>query len=102
MERSGRESPTPLTDREHIDMFMGTLSSPFFNMLVGCSSPGFTELILIGERVESGIKSGKISVASTSTSNPIKKPFTAKKEINVVYREMARIKKNDHPSVNVV
>ena len=63
---------------------------------------GFTELILTGERVESGIKSEKIVVASTSTSNPIKKPFAAKKEVNVVYGERARIKKNDHPSVNVV
>ena len=92
----------PLTDREHIDMFMSTLSSPFFNLLVGCSSSGFTELILTGERVESNIKSGKIFVASTSTSNPVKKPFAAKKEINVVYRISSRTKKNDHPSVNVV
>ena len=61
----------PLTDREHIDMFMGTLSGPFFNLLVGCSSSGFTRLILTGERVESGIKTGKIPIASSSTSNPI-------------------------------
>ena len=61
----------PLTDREHIDMFMSTLSGPFFNLLVGCSSSGFTKLILTGERVESGIKNGKISVASTSTPNPV-------------------------------
>ena len=56
-------------------MFMGTLSGPFFNLLVGFSSSGFTELILTGERVESGIKSGTIYVASTSTPNPVKKPF---------------------------
>ena len=69
----------PLNDRGHIDMFMSTLSGPFFNLLVGCSSSGFTELILTGERVESGIKSGKIPMASASTSNPGKKPFSAKK-----------------------
>ena len=92
----------PLTYREHIDMFMGTLSGPFFNLLVGCSSSGFTELILTGERVESGIKSGKIPIASASTSNPVKKPFTRKKETNVVYRARARTKKDNHPSVNVV
>ena len=92
----------PLTDREHIDMFMGTLSGPFFNLLVGCSSSGFTELILTGERVESGIKSGKISVASTSTPNPIKKLFTAKKEVNDAYGARSRTKKNDRLSVNVV
>ena len=74
-----------LTDREHIDMFMVTLSGPFLNLLVSCSSSGFTELILIGERVESGIKSGKIPIASASTSNPVKTPFTGKKETNNVY-----------------
>ena len=55
----------PLTDRELVDMFMGTLTGPFFNLLIGSSSSGFTELILTGERVESGIKSGKIPMAST-------------------------------------
>ena len=92
----------PLTDREHIDMFMGTLSGPFFNLLVGCSSSGFIEFIITGERVESGIKSRKIFVASTSTSNPIKKPFAAKKEVNVVYGEKAHTKMNNHSSVNAV
>ena len=98
---SSRGQP-PLTDREHNDMFMGTLSGPFFHLLVGCSSSGFTELILIGERVESGIKSGKILVASTSTSNPVKKPFAAKKEVSVVYGERARTKKDDRQSVNAL
>ena len=83
-------------------MFMGTLSGPFFNLLVGCSSSGFTELILTGERVESGIKSGKISIASTSTSNPVKNPFTRKKETNGVYGVRARTKKDNRSSVNDV
>ena len=83
-------------------MFMGTLFDPLFNFLVGCSSSGFTELILIGVRVESGIKSGKIFVASASTSNPVKKPVAAKKEINDVYGERAHTRKNDHPSVNIL
>ena len=50
----------PLSERELVDMFLGTLSGPFFNHLIGCSSAGFTELILTGERVEAGIKNGKI------------------------------------------
>ena len=81
---------------------MGTLSSPFFNLLVGCSSSGFTKLILTGERVESGIKSGNIPIASASTSNPVKKPFTGKKEKNVVCEARAHTKKDDRPSVNAV
>ena len=62
----GRVQP-PLSDREMVDMFMGTLTGPFFKHLLGSSSAGFTELILIGERVESGIRSGKIQVAASSS-----------------------------------
>ena len=56
---AGRVHP-PLSDRELVDLFLGTLSYPFFNHMIGSSSVGFTELILIGEQVEAGIKSGKI------------------------------------------
>ena len=62
---------------------MGTLTGPFFNLMIGSSSSGFTELILTVERVESGIKSGKIPMALTSTA--VKKPFVVKKETNDVY-----------------
>ena len=62
-------------------MLMGTLTGPFFNLLIRSSSSGFTELILTGERVESGIKSGKIPMASASTSNIVKNPFTGKRKL---------------------
>ena len=55
---AGRVQP-PLNDREMVDMFMGTLTGPFFNLLIRSSSSGFTEMVLTGERIESGIKSGK-------------------------------------------
>ena len=47
-ELAGRVQPL-LSDRELVDMFLGTLSGPFFNHLIGSSSVGFTELILTGE-----------------------------------------------------
>ena len=50
---AGRVHP-PLSDRELLDMFLGTLSGPLFNHMIGSSSTGFTELILTGERVETG------------------------------------------------
>ena len=62
----GRVKP-PLTDRELVDMFMGTLTGPFFNLLIRSSSSGFTELILTSERVESG------KIPRASTSNIVKK-----------------------------
>ena len=53
-------------------MFLGTLSGPFFNHLIGNSAAGFTDLILTGERIEAGIKSGKIQ--NGDSSNTEKKP----------------------------
>ena len=68
----GRVQP-PLSDRELVDMFLGKLSGPFFNHLIGSSSTSFTELILTGERVEAGIRSGKIQKDASSSS--VKKSF---------------------------
>ena len=79
---AGRVQP-PLSDRELVDMFLGTLSGPFFNHLIGSSSAGFTELILTGERVEVGIRSGKIQ--KDASSSLVMKPFTGKKEASAIY-----------------
>ena len=73
---------------------MGTLTCPFFNLLIGSSSFGFTEMILTGERIESSIKSGKIPMATSS--NTVKKPFGGKKEVNVVYGHKGHSKNNHH------
>ena len=79
----------PLSDRELVDMFLGTLSGPFFNHLIGSSSAGFTELILTDERVKVGIKSGKIQ-KDTSASTAGKKAFPAKKEASAVYSQKSQ------------
>ena len=102
MENLGGRVKPPLIDKDLVDMFMGTLTGPFFNLLIGSSSSGFTELILTGERVDSGIKSGKIPMASASTSNAVKKSFIGKKETNVVYGSRSRAKNDRHYSVGVV
>ena len=82
----------PLSDRELVDMFLGTLSGPFFNHLIGSSSAGFTELILTGERVEAGIRRGKIQKDTSSSS--VKRPFTGKKEASAVYSPRGQSKQN--------
>ena len=48
MDLDGRVQP-PLTDWKMVDTFMGTLTGPFFNLLIGSSSSGFIEMILTGE-----------------------------------------------------
>ena len=73
---------------------MGTLTGPFFKLLIRSSSSSFTELILAGGRVESGIKSGKIPMAYASISNMVKNTFTCKKEANYVYGSRAHTKKD--------
>ena len=79
---------------------MGTLTSPFFNLLIASSSFGFTEMILTEDRIESGIKSGKIPMATSS--NAVTKPFGGKKEVNVVYGQKSHRKIYLHQSMGAV
>ena len=81
-------------------MFLGTLSGPFFKHLIRSYSTGFTELIMIGERVEAGIKSGKIQ--RDASSSMMKKPFTGKKEVSVVYDHRNQERTEHCPAVGVV
>jgi hypothetical protein len=60
---------------------------------------GFTELILTGEHVESGIRSGKIQ-AATSTSS--KKSYHGKNESNAVYSQKNHNKKNGDHAIGAV
>ena len=90
-----------MSDRELVDMFLGTLFGPFFNHLIGSSSAGLTELILIGERVEAGIKSGKIQ-KDAFASTVVKKPFSAKKEASTVYSQKGQGRTERWPTVGAV
>src|SRR3954462_2874843 len=72
----------PLLEKELVDMFMRTLQGPYYDKMVGSVSSGFSDLVVIGERIEDGIKSGKIQGAS-SNSYHSKRPtstFAKKKE----------------------
>ena len=95
----GRVQP-PLSERELVNMFLGTLSGPFFNHLIGSSSTSFTELILIEERVEAGIKNGKIKNDASSVA--VRKPFIGKKEVVAVYPQRNQDRAERRPMVGVV
>ncbi|XP_058733008.1 uncharacterized protein LOC131604592 [Vicia villosa] len=90
----------PLADTELVDMFMGTLTGPFYSYLLGSSSAGFTDLILTGERVKSGIRSGKIQMATSS--GVTKKPYSGRTEANVVHGKKVRNKNDNSQSVGAV
>lgn len=96
---AGRVQP-PLADRELVDMFMSTLTGPFYSHLLGSSSSGFTELILIGEHVENGIRIGKIQ--GSTSSGTTKKSSHGKKESNALYGQKGCNKNNCDQSVGEV
>lgn len=58
-------------------MFMSTLQGPFHDCMVGSTSEGFSGLVMAGERIEAGLKMGKIQATSynSSSSGTVKKPF---------------------------
>ncbi|XP_050889760.1 uncharacterized protein LOC127095058 [Lathyrus oleraceus] len=61
---------------------MGTLQGPYYEKMVGSTSIGFSDMVVAEERIESGLKSGKIPNA-VGPSNGAKKPyvdFAKKKE----------------------
>ena len=50
----------PLIEREMTDMFMGTLQGEFLERMAGCTSSGFSDIVMAGERIENLLKVGKI------------------------------------------
>ncbi|KAA0046903.1 Gag-pro-like protein [Cucumis melo var. makuwa] len=59
------EVQPPLTDKEMTSMFMNTLRAPFYERMIGNASTNFSDIIVIGERIEYGIKHGRLAEATT-------------------------------------
>ena len=66
--------------------------------MIDSSLSEFTELIMTGERVEAGIKSGKIQKGASSSTE--KKPF--KKEASAVYSSRIQNRPERRQAVNAV
>lgn len=49
-----------LTKKENVTIFMGTLSSTYYDRLIGHVGALFVNLVQTGERIEDGLKTGKI------------------------------------------
>jgi hypothetical protein len=64
----------PLLERELVDTFMSTLQGPYYERMIGSISSNFGDLVTIGERVEEGIKNGKIQGAASAQAG-VKKFF---------------------------
>ncbi|XP_058775062.1 uncharacterized protein LOC131649314 [Vicia villosa] len=66
-----------MLEREMMDLFTNTLEGQYYSACSASSS--FAELVMIGERIESGIKAGRIqnpSDASSSSGAGGKKPYS--------------------------
>ena len=61
-----------LLEKEFVDIFMGTLQGVYFEKMVGSVLSGFSDIVTIGERIEAGVKSGKIQRAVSNTPYNLK------------------------------
>jgi len=73
----------PLHDKEMVTMFVSTLQPPFYEHMVGNVSSIFTDIIIIGERIEIGLKNGKIVYSPLVTTTPKKPDFNLGKKMEV-------------------
>lgn len=58
----------PLLEKELVGMFMDTLQRPYLDRLIGSTTSGFSNLVIVGERIENGVKIDKIQDITTTTS----------------------------------
>lgn len=57
---TSRVRPT-LSDNELVDIFMSTLQGLYYEEMIGSSSTNFADMVTISERIDNGLKSGKIT-----------------------------------------
>ncbi|RDY00496.1 hypothetical protein CR513_16326, partial [Mucuna pruriens] len=75
-----------------VTMFIDTLPSPYYDRVVGNVASNFANLVVVGERIELGIRRGKFAQTSNNTSFA-KKPTSERKKgwINAVLVEPAKV-----------
>ena len=70
----------PLSDKEMVTMFLSTLQHPFYEHMVGIVSYKFSNIVIIEERVEAGIRSGRICSSMIANINEFESQSREKKE----------------------
>ncbi|RDX70334.1 hypothetical protein CR513_50430, partial [Mucuna pruriens] len=51
----------PITEREMVTMFIDTLPSSYYDRVVGNVASNFADLVVVGKRIELGIRQGKFA-----------------------------------------
>ena len=63
----------PMMDKEVNKMFLNTLKAPYYDRMIGNSNKDFSDVVSVGEMIETGVKQGKIEVAEAKKQFPKKK-----------------------------
>jgi hypothetical protein len=67
----------PLLEKEMVTLFANTLKAPYYKHVMGSSAQQFTDVVVVCECIEQGVKSGRISA-------PTKKRGFERKDVNHV------------------
>ena len=62
-----------MTDKELNKMFLNTLKAPYYDRMIGNSNTNFSDVVSVGEMIESEVKLGKIESTEEKKSTPKKK-----------------------------
>jgi len=83
-------------------MFLSTLQHPFYEHMVGIVSYKFANIVIIGERVEAGIRSGRICTSMIANINEFGSQSGEKKERKAYFvtQSLCNLNSNHNPSQN--
>jgi len=70
----------PLYEKEMITMIIEKLQALFYEHVLGSVSSNFSDIVTIGERIEHGLKSGKITQGSSVATSAKKHGFNPSKK----------------------
>ena len=63
----------PMIDKELNKMFLNTLNAPYYDRMIENSNTNFSNVVFVGEMIESGVKLGKIESTEAKKLTPKKK-----------------------------
>ncbi|RDY03330.1 hypothetical protein CR513_13096, partial [Mucuna pruriens] len=56
----------PITEKEMVTMFINALPSPYYDRVVGNAASSFVDLVVVGERIELGVRHEKLSQTNSN------------------------------------
>ncbi|CAL5211971.1 unnamed protein product [Lathyrus oleraceus] len=90
----------PLLDKELMELFRDTLQSPYFERMISSAASDFANLVTIGERIESALKSGRIQGASSNQASETESLSNSQKEEDEINAVMANVRySHDAPAI---